>query len=133
MLALLGKTRGTSTTDSDTQVGTALRMQLRYFSIRLRIFETGSIKLNYRQICKDLARGSQFLGGQTTMGVPTHCGGRQTSQQCHKYFLQFSTFASKRPQVRTRGHQTCFLPRAPSNFVTPLTIRTMELQQYLRN
>jgi len=46
VLALLGKTRGTSTTDSDIQVGTALRMQLRYFSIRLRIFETGSIKLN---------------------------------------------------------------------------------------
>ena len=31
-----------------------------------------------------------------------------------------STFASERPQVRTEGRQTCFLPRAPSNLVTPL-------------
>ena len=27
---------------------------------------------------------------------------------------------SERPQVRTWGHQTCFLPRGPSNLVTPL-------------
>jgi len=46
VLALLGKTRGTTATDSDIQVSTALRMQLRNFSIRLRIFETGSIKHN---------------------------------------------------------------------------------------
>ena len=65
------------------------------------------------------------------MGAPNHCGGRQTSQQCHKYFLQFSTFASERPQVRTWGHQTCFLPRAPSNLVTSLTIRTMEIATIL--
>jgi len=43
----------------------------------------------------------------------------KTSQQCHKYFLQCSTFASKRPQLRTWGRHTCFLPRAPSNLVTP--------------
>ena len=30
-------------------------------------------------------------------------GGAEKSQQCHKYFLQCSTFTSKRPQVRTRG------------------------------
>jgi len=46
VLALLGKTQGTTTTDSDMQVSTALRMQLRCFAIRLRIFETGSIKHN---------------------------------------------------------------------------------------
>jgi len=46
-------------------------------------------------------------------------GGRK-SQQYHKCFLQCSTFASERPQVRTRGRQTCFLPRASSNLVTPL-------------
>jgi len=34
--------------------------------------------------------------------------------------LQRSTFASERPHVRTWGHQTCFLPRAPSNLVTHL-------------
>ena len=37
-----------------------------------------------------------------------------------KYFLQCSTFASERPQVRTWWRQTRFLPRAPYNLVTPL-------------
>jgi len=44
-------------------------------------------------------------------------GGAEISQKCHKYFLQYSTFASESPQVRTWGRQTCFLPRAPSNLV----------------
>ena len=39
-----------------------------------------------------------------------------------KYFLQYSTFASEIPQVRTQGRQTCLLPRAPSNLVTSLVI-----------
>ena len=38
-------------------------------------------------------------------------GGVENSQQCYMYFLQYSTFASK----RTQGLQTCFLPWAPSN------------------
>ena len=37
--------------------------------------------------------------------------------------LQCSIFTSERPQVRTwGGRQTCFLPRAPSNLVTPLAV-----------
>jgi len=36
--------------------------------------------------------------------------GAEKSKQSHKYFLQYSTFASERPQVRTWGPQTCFLP-----------------------
>jgi len=48
-------------------------------------------------------------------------GDTEKSQQCHKYFLQYSTFASERPQVQTWGRQTCFLPRAPSNLVAPLS------------
>jgi len=32
------------------------------------------------------------------------------------------TFASERPQFRSWGHQTCFLPRAPPNLVTLLVI-----------
>jgi len=51
-------------------------------------------------------------------------GGAEKSQQCHKYFLQYSTFTSERPQFRTWGRQTCFLPRAPSNLVTPLLTRS---------
>ena len=49
-----------------------------------------------------------------------HSGGAEKSQQCHKYFLQYSTLASEIPPVRTWGRQTCFLPRAPSYCVTPL-------------
>ena len=37
-------------------------------------------------------------------------GGHEKSQQRHKYFLQYSTFAPERPQVRTWGRQTCFCP-----------------------
>ena len=54
--------------------------------------------------CKGRQRGGK---GGTIPRAPNHCGGRMTagdaekSQQCHKYFLQYSTFASARPQVRT--------------------------------
>ena len=67
------------------------------------------------------------------MGAANHCWGRQMSaggseksQQFHKYFLQYSKFPSKRPQVRTWGRQTCYLPRAPPNLVTPLPSLTRE-------
>jgi len=68
------------------------------------------------------------LTGVTTGGgkgdaiprAPDHYGDAEMSQQFHKYFLQYSKFPSGRPQVRTWGRQTCFLPRAPSNLVTPL-------------
>jgi len=52
--------------------------------------------------------------------APNYYGGAEKPQQCHMYFLQYSTFASETPQIRTQGHQTCFLPRAPSSLVTPL-------------
>jgi len=59
-------------------------------------------------------------GRQITIGTPNHCGGRRKYQQYHKCFLQYSIIASERSHVRTWGRQTCFLPRAPSNLVTPL-------------
>jgi len=75
------------------------------------------------------ARGAQFPGRQIIMGASNHCGGRQMSaagaeksQQRNKCFLQYSKFPSEWPQVRTRGRQTCFLPRAPSNVVTSLLV-----------
>jgi len=68
------------------------------------------------------------------MGAPNRCGERQMtaegaekSQQYHKYFLHYSTFASERPPVQTWGRQTCFLPRAPFNLVTPLEQRFASL------
>jgi len=32
-------------------------------------------------------------------GAPNDCGGAKKSQQCHKHLLQYSIFASERPQV----------------------------------
>jgi len=58
--------------------------------------------------------------GGTIPRAPNHCGEHRKSQPFHKYFLQYSKFPSERPQVWTWGRQTCFLPRAPSNLVTPL-------------
>jgi len=75
--------------------------------------------------------------GGTTPRAPDHCGGSESlrgcqmsaggaekSQQFRKYFLQYSTFRSERPQVRTWWRQTCFLPRAQSNLVTFLTMQS---------
>ena len=73
-----------------------------------------------------LVRGVTTGQGGAITRAPNNCGGRQMtawgvekSQQCHKYFLQYSTFASERPQVRTWERQNCFLPWAPPNHVTP--------------
>ena len=58
-------------------------------------------------------KGAQFPGRRITARGLKY-------QQCHKHFFQNTTFASERRQVRTWGRQTCFLPQAPSNLVTPL-------------
>jgi len=72
--------------------------------------------------------GAQFPGRPVTMGVPNDYRVAEKSQ-CHKHFLQYTTFTSKISQVRTWGRQTCFLPRAPFNLVTPLTLtRLLPLQ-----
>jgi len=66
------------------------------------------------------ARGAQFPGRRITMGRRFTAVGVEKSQQCCKHFLQYRMYASERYQVRTWGRQTCFLPRATSNLVTPL-------------
>ena len=60
------------------------------------------------------SKGVQFPGRRIT------AWNSGKSQKCHKYFLQYSAFTSEEPQVRTWGRQTCFLPQAPSNLITPL-------------
>jgi len=60
--------------------------------------------------------------GEHNSRAPNHCVATEKSQPCHQHFFQYRTFASERPQVRTRGRQTCFLPRAPSSLVTPLGV-----------
>ena len=91
-------------------------------------------KLHYGSISRGVKRGkggaiprapNHSGGTEILRGGPNDCGGAKKSQQRHKHFLQYSTFASERPQVRTWGRQTCFLPRAPSILVTPLSIRRL--------
>jgi len=50
------------------------------------------------------ARGAQFPGRRIT------AGGVEKYQQCHKYFLQYSTFASEKPQVRIWGAKLAACP-----------------------
>jgi len=69
---------------------------------------------------RGVTRGAQFPGRRITVRGAEWLRGTEKSRQYHKQFLQYSTSASERPQVYTWGRQTCFLPRAPSNLVTPL-------------
>jgi len=72
-----------------------------------------------------VARGVQFSGRRVAMGTPNHCGcrmvagGAKKSQQCHKYFLQYSTFASERPQFRTRGAKLASCPGRHLTWLRP--------------
>ena len=72
---------------------------------------------NTTKPCRGLTsgcKGGQFPGRRITMG------GAENFQQCHKYLLQYSKFASIRPQIQMCDRQICFFPLAPSNLVTPL-------------
>jgi len=63
--------------------------------------------------CKEgtIPRASNHHGGvESLQGVPNHCGGAKKTQNCHKYYVQYCTFASERPQDRIWGRQTCFCP-----------------------
>jgi len=62
---------------------------------------------------------SAVIRGVTT-GVESIWGRRKVLTMSQ--VLQCSTFSAERPQVRIWGRQICFLPRASSNLVTPLTI-----------
>jgi len=66
------------------------------------------------------AKGEQFPGCRTTAGGAESLRWQLKSLNVTCTFFNTSEIASERPQVRTWGRQTCFLPRAPSNFVTPL-------------
>ena len=87
--------------------------------------------LHYGSISRGVMKGQwgrNYLGAESlwgrwnTAGALNDYGGAKKSQQFHTYILQYSTFASGRPQVRKWGRQTCILPRALSNLVMPLSI-----------
>jgi len=71
-------------------------------------------------------RNKRVQGGAIPRAPKSVWGRRMTAwgaenfQQCHKYCLQYSKFASIRPQIQMWGRQIWFLPRTPSNLVTPL-------------
>jgi len=48
--------------------------------------------------------------GHTSPGPESLLGTKKT-QQCHKHLLQYNTFASKRPQVRTWGAKLASFPK----------------------
>ena len=78
-----------------------------------------------RGVTTEVQGGRNSPGAESLWGRQITAGGAEKSQQCHKYFLPYSSFASERPQVRTwGGRQTCFLPRAPSDLVTSLPHNT---------
>ena len=64
-------------------------------------------------------------GGKSLREPQNGCGGRRKVPTMSQVLssIQYCTFTSERPQFRTWGCQTCFLPRAPSNLVTPLLRR----------
>ena len=71
------------------------------------------MNLSHLRRSRGVTRGTQFPGRRITMGAP------KSSNSVASTFFN-STFASEWPPVRTWGRQTCVLPWAPSNFVTPL-------------
>ena len=77
-------------------------------------------RLAFRGATRGGQGGNNSPGAKSLWGHRITEGGAEKSQQCHKYFLQYSKFGSENAQVRPRGPKTCFLPRAPSNLVTPL-------------
>jgi len=56
------------------------------------------------------ASGTQFPGRPVTMGAPNDYRVAEKSHQCHKHFLQYTTFTSKISQVRTWGRTRASIP-----------------------
>ena len=81
-----------------------------------------SCLLTYRSVTRghNSWAPNRYGGAQSLRGRPIPADGAEKPWHCHKYCLQYSTFNSEKPQVRTWGRQNCFLPWAPSNLVTPL-------------
>jgi len=91
-----------------------------------------STPLDFSQGRNEGGKGGTIPGRRITMGRRFTAVGVEKSQQCCKYLLQYRIYASERYQVRTWGRQTCFLPRATSNLVTPLKSASI-LRSIFRN
>ena len=85
----------------------------RHITLKVLRDVTVNFKFNgfHGHLKRRVRRGAQFPG-------------RWKARIMLQVLLQYSTFASEGPQVRTWGGQTCFLPRAPHSFVTPLLLNS---------
>jgi len=77
--------------------------------------------------CHEGGKGAQFPGDRITMETSLWrrritAWGAEKSQQCHKYFLQYSTFASEKPDSNSVGGELLLAPGAIYNLITPLFI-----------
>jgi len=72
------------------------------------------------------ARGAQSPGRRIPMGAPNYCDGRGMTAGRRKVptmsqvLSSIKYFCFRKTSGSNMGRQTCFLPRAPSNLVTPL-------------
>ena len=97
-----------------------------YLRLPQRILLTVNFEPTQPILCQK--RGNPYLSPQTHKrgGEGEQCpghwitaGGAEKSQQCRKYFLHHSRFASERLQVWPWGTKPASCPRAPCNLATP--------------
>ena len=106
------------------------RQTTTYFdNLQFTIFDAGNSRYHFNQGHNEGGKGGTIPRPPCNYGAANDYWVAEKSQQCHKHFLQYPTFTSKISKVWTWGRQTCFLPQAPSNLVTPLiSTRLLPLQ-----
>jgi len=67
-------------------------------------------------------RGAQFPGRQVTIGGQITAVNVEKSQQCHKYFFQYSKSASETPQFRTWGAKFASCPGRHLTSLRPVLV-----------
>jgi len=76
-------------------------------------------------------KGVAITRRRTTMGAPNGYGDARKSQKCHKYFLQYRTYASKRPLVSNMGAKIASCPGRHTTLLrlcmVHVTIKVMEV------
>jgi len=73
---------------------------------------------------RGVTRGAQFPGRRITMATPNHCAGRRKVPTMPQVLSSTAHICFRKISGQTWGRQTDFLPRAPSNLVTPLVATT---------
>jgi len=84
----------------------------------LNVFATSG-RIDCRKCCIHKQRRNK---GGTISRAPNQYMGRRKVPTVSQVLSSIQYIASDRPLVRTWGRKSCFLPRATSNLVTPLSI-----------